>query len=103
MAEILFSSPSSLHEKKLMTNMSEATKKEVAENAKKYVSFLMSTFAQVMLDARGRSEDHAQDMAESTFFADTMGEALCESDMGRDLQQTLQASMLEMAATGGRP
>ena len=85
------------HLERLQKALPEETQNRIKENAHNYVSFVMSTFAQVMLEARGRPESAAREMAESAFFADMMGEAMADSDLGRDLEHTLQASMIEVA------
>ena len=86
------------HLERLQKALPEPTQNRIKENAHNYVSFVMSTFAQVMLEARGRPESASQEMAESAFFAEMMGETMADSYLGRDLEHTLQASMIEIAS-----
>lgn len=74
----------------------EKAQKRREENAHEYTSFLMSTFAKVMLETSKREDiTIEEEIMGNAFLGDIMGEALVDSGPGESLRQDLLSSMLE--------
>lgn len=77
--------------------------KDIEGNAASYVSFIMSTFAEVMMTTRDKEQDSAGAMMESAFMTDMMGEAMSDSPLGREMAKDLMSTMIELASQENRP
>lgn len=75
----------------------EFSRKKIMENAHEYTSFLMSTFAKVMLETSKVSNITIdEDIMGNALLGDALGEALVESGAGEIIRQDLLSEMLEM-------
>lgn len=77
--------------------------KDIEGNAQSYVSFIMSTFAQVMLDTRNKEQDNAGEMMESAFLTDVLGESMSNSPLGKEMANDLMSTMIDLANQEKRP